>query len=439
MKNKRLGNGGNSSRDPLGNLVAQQAYLKNIGSSTKFCSGFLHFDLAEIPITQFRQAKNSASGLQARCDVCNRLYFSIIQKPKVRALAIAIWAESTSKYNWRDECPNDLHAGIELALSHWLTSPCLAGNDCRAEGDHGDFRASIEVLTGAWKGLERKEKTSSVLDPRNGLAYAAPQFMSDMQEFASSEFGALNKIDTQKVWEWWSMLKFPHDTAECSAERSAVKNGKMNPPVPAHLLREFPWGSGNILQTIEGHTVPGFNQVKSTFRSFKTGQASSGRVYEYLVQGDRKKMAAFSQECKAKGLTLGHTPAPLRWLGKHDVVNAVAETFDENIPKRDSLEELFTVASNNPVGARDFVSWQVADLVEQLGGSAKTVEEFTQRLQAGVEEYLNRLADAVHSGDVEIVLQDLERAEPGLPDSSYAYRLSKVTKWLTARPGYSQS
>ncbi|MCK6570177.1 hypothetical protein L6V77_03600 [Myxococcota bacterium] len=157
-------------------------------------------------------------------------------------------------------------------------------------------------------------------------------------------------------------------------------------------------------------------------------------MYGYLCEGDHLAMRQFSEQCKAGGMSLGHAPAPLRWLGKNDPINGQSQELKKNIELSDSLADLHSVAIKDPVTAGTHVSWQVRELVVALGRERVTCEEFTQRVQAHVEEYLDGLEAAARRGDCRAIRRDLERADPGQPEVVYAYRQEKVVKWLMSRP-----
>ena len=433
MVAKREGKGGNASRDPRGNLKAQANFAAKAGKLTKKCTGFQHHDQPEIPIAQFRQQKsNSGTGLQSRCDQCNRLYFAINQKPIKRLAAIVIWAEYSGEFDWRAHTPGSLKNGLEKVLEFWINTTCKADN-CKYDFAHSDYREAANVLTRAWRNLDKGKRDSTVLDEKTGELLPAPQFMHELQKFASSN-GQLSKlVDTKAVWEWWQS-KFNVDTATCSAEVSAVLAGDLDPPPPEHFLIDFAWGSGNIKTTIQGHTVPGFNQVNSSASFLPKGSQISGRAYGFLCEGDHLKMLKFSKECKKNGLSLGHSPAPLRWLGKNDPENGVAQPLDENVALRDSLIDLYSELQKDPESARKYLSWQIADTAKELGSKKVSFEEFTTIIQDKVEEYFDELHECLIKGDSERIRIDVVRADPGKTDDVYNYRVAKVSRWLESRP-----
>ncbi len=433
MARKRTGEGGNASKDPRGNLAAQEAYIEKFGRDTKRCTGFLHHDAGEISVYQFRQQKsNSNTFLQSRCDLCNRLYFSIIQKPAKKIAAISIWAEFSGDYDWRNDSPSTLVEGIEAVVEYWRRNPC-AVEGCSYPHHHSSYRFAARCLTDSWRDRDKEQRISRVVDRRSGQEHPAPQFMHDLQSWAGAEGALWSQVDTKDIWRWWCS-QFPEDTATCSAERSAVARGEMSLPVPDHPLDDFSWGSGNILETTQGHSVPGFNQVRAAVRELPVGSSVSGRVYGYLCEGDHLAMRAFSERCKAEGLSLGHSPAPLRWLGKDDPVNAEGQDLRRNSELGDSLSTLHEAAVRNPERAGEYVSWQIRALVVELGRRRSSCEEFTQRVQAEVEKYFDELQAAVTAGDYSRLMEDLRRADSGLPDVVYAYRIEKLELWLRNRP-----
>ncbi len=428
---KRSGLGGNLSRDPRGNLVAQKSYSDKTGNSVKRCTGFLHHDQSPIPITSFRQQKsNSSTGLQSRCDTCNRLYFSIIQKPVKRLAAIVIWSNETGDFDWQSSSPESLKLGLQKTIDYWSNNPCKLEN-CEYPNPHSNFRAAATFLTKNWRNLDKDEKTSSVLDPKTGLTHAAPKFMSDLQEWASTGGRLYSEVSVEKVWQWWTQL-FSNDSATCSKERNAFSSGEIT-SLPAHPLEHFPWGNGNILDTNEGHSVPGFNQVRSSESFLSSASSVNGRPYGFLVEGDHIAMARYSAECKDQGLSLGHYPAPLRWLGKNDPINGLAQPLQENIALSDSLAPLHAAAVSDPAGASTYVSWQISALVKQLGEEKVVLEVFSQRIEAAVEEYFDVLETSLNYS-TSTILRDLNRADPGRTQVQYDYRLSKVVAWLKSRP-----
>jgi hypothetical protein len=433
MVSKRKGAGGNTSRDPKGNLIAQAKYIEKLGKQTKKCTGFQHHDLPEIPIANFRQQNgNSGSGLQSRCDQCNRLYFSIGQKPIKRLAAIAIWANETKEFDWRMHAPKTLHSGIENVLNYWSNTKCKSV-DCNYKFKHSDYREAANVLTNSWKNLDKGPRTSTVTDDKTGQVLAAPQFMHDLQKFASSTGTLAELVDTKKVWSWWQ-TKFDQDTATCSAELNAIAAGELDPPAPEHSLIDFSWGSGNIKTTIQGHTVPAFNQVNASASFLPKGSQIGGRAYGFLCEGDHLSMLKFSKECKKKGLSLGHSPAPLRWLGKNDPSNGQAQPLDENVQLRDSLIDLHKALTADPESAQKYLSWQIADFAKELGEKKISFEEFTTRIQDKVETYFDELHIAALAGNLERIRIDVIRADPGKTQDIYEYRVEKVQKWLGSRP-----
>jgi hypothetical protein len=256
--------------------------------------------------------------------------------------------------------------------------------------------------------------------------------MHDLQRWAGIGGLLWDLVDIAEVWEWWCDL-YPEDTATCSLERNAAANGEIEGSAPEHPLSDFPWGSGNILQTAQGHSVPGFNQVRAAVRVLPRSSNIGGRVYGYLAEGNHIEMAKFSARCKTQNMSLGHSPAPLRWLGKNDPINAKAQPLKENVALSDSLAPLHAIAEKRPSEARKYVSWQIASHVEDLGSRKVSFEHFTQSLQGRVEEYFDRLELSLVDGP-QTLLSDLERADPGQPASVYIYRAEKVARWLSSRP-----
>ena len=431
--NKRIGNGGNSSRDPRGNLAAQSNFKSQNNKKTKKCTGFLHHDGDEINVDNFRQQKaNNSSGLQSRCDICNRLYFSIIQKPIKRIAAIAIWADISGDFDWRLSVPEILKEGIEKCVNSWLSNKC-ENNNCNYLFKHSSYRSSAAVLTDFWKNRDKEEKDSYIIDKKTKTKYPAPKFMEDLQNWGSTG-GVLDLlIDNTIVWDWWVDL-FDKDTAYDSSEiKQAKKLSSIAPP--QHALSDFTWGSGNILDTVQGHSVPGFNQVRSSSRIIPKPSSSSNRVYGYLAEGDRLKMMEFSVECKKKGLSLGHSPAPLRWLGKDDPINAKGQLLRENILLSDSLIDLYNLSKVSVEKAKDCVSWQIVNIVGELTTREVSFEVFTQEIQSFVEEYFDNLYNS-QKVDGNIIISHLKIADPGKTDEVYKYREAKVIQWLESRPNF---
>jgi len=297
------------------------------------------------------------------------------------------------------------------------------------------LREAIASVTAIWSGREREPKVGKIFDSDTGQWLPCPQFMEDLSTWASAQGEIWEVFPIGEIWDWWCDI-FPDDTAQCSAEKRAVRDGLLDPPIPEHPLSDFMWGSGNLLETSQGHVVPGFNQVRASARVLNIGSTAQGRVYGFLCEGDRLAMKATSVRFKRDGKSLGHTPAPLRWLGKDDPINAQPEELSANVLKRDSLDELFKAARQDPERAKEFVSWQIADLVANLGNSGIEYDEFRGRVQGAVEEYFDGLADEVSSGDFRRLRNDLERAEPGLTEAAYTYRTEKLRHWLINRPAY---
>jgi hypothetical protein len=431
MATKRLGNGGNTSRDARNNLTAQAQYASKFGSSTKPCTGLIHFGAAEVDVANFRQAKNNKStGLQSRCDLCNRLYFSVAQKPKVRALGVLIALAASGDPKWAEVIPSSLKDAFKSSVEHYFSTSCKVKN-CNYPFSHGDFRESVAFLTKKLKTAEREAKTSNIFDDRSGLSHPAPQKLHDMQIWAGKNGTLYKSFSTRKTWAWWQVA-FKDDTAYCSAE---VNEQRKNSEFKAvlHPISDFNWGAGNMKDTDSGHSLPAFNMVKASASVLPKNSNIGSRAYGYLAEGDHLAMARFSRQCKKKKLSLGHSPAPLRWLGKNDPHNGREEPLEENVIKRDSLHELHSIAISDPEKAASYVSWQVSECVKQLGEAKVSAETFTTRLQAAVESYFDSLlSDSVKSDDA--ILDDLKRADPGKTETVYAYRLEKVKRFLESRP-----
>jgi len=437
MAKRRSGKGGNASRRPRGNAAAQQKYLARYGRNTKACTGILHFGGPEIPIVNFRQSNNNNSTfLQSRCDTCNRLYFAIQQKPIKRLAAFLIFAISDNDIGWRRYAPASLIPILESSETFYLSKGCGAEN-CGYSTYHSDYRATAAHLTKGFSGLERLPKDSTIIDDQTGLIHPAPLVLHDLQNWAGKGGGLWNNFPPSKIWEWWQNF-YSLDTAFCSEEiNEEVRNPEFKKI--AHPLSDFSWGAGNIKDTIQGHSVPAFNQVQAAASVLPSSSNIGGRVYGYLCEGDHLAMARFSRECKAEGMSLGHSPAPLRWLGKNDVSNGRAEPLRDNIQKRDSLRELHKIALDHPKRAGDYVSWQIRDLVVELGERKVTAEEFQQKVEACVEEYFDGLAIEIGRGRLDRLVSHLKKADPGKTEVVYRYRCEKLADWLLQRPGYSDS
>jgi hypothetical protein len=434
MAKKRSGRGGNASRDPLGNHKAQQKYLKKFGRSTKACTGLIHFGGPEVPIANFRQAKNNrATFLQSRCDLCNRLYFAAQQKPLKRLAAFIVFAVSSPIDGWKESIPDSLKEIVSKVEIFYLNNTCRV-KKCSYKQHHADFRATAKYLTDQFSGIERLPKDATVTDENGEKKYKAPQAIHDLQALAGKNGYLWEKWETETIWRWWQNF-FSDDHAYCSQEENEEKTNKSFHKIP-HPLSDFAWGSGNIKDTIEGHTVPAFNQVRAAASVLPSASNIGSRVYGFIVEGDHLGMMKFSRECKRKGLSLGHSPAPLRWLGKNDVINGRAEPLDENIQKRDSLSELHAIAIRDPEKASTYVSWQVRELVVELGNRQVSLESFQQSIEAGVEKYFDSLAIEVERGDFQTLISHLKIADPGKTDVVYQYRCDKIADWLVRRPGY---
>jgi len=434
MAQKRTGNGGNTSRNAQNNLVAHSEYIKKHKKDSKSCTGFIHHDGVEVDVRAFRQSTvNNQTGLQSRCDICNRLYFSILQKPKVRIVAIGIYARANNISKVIDSCPASIKPHLNKAIDHYFNSNCKA-RQCDYRDPHGDFRDSVEIFTRSVSGLEKGRRDSTVSDSKTGVTYAAPRFMHDMQDWGSSGGALYDLVDTSEVWKWWVSC-YSLDFAYCSEERNEEKNNSEFLAV-AHPVGDFPWGSGNFLETTTGHTLPGFNKVRSSASILPNSSNIGERAYGYLCEGDHLAMARFSKECKKEGLSLGHTPAPLRWFGKNDPINAKKEPLDENVLKRDSLIELHQVSVSSPPEAGNYVSWQIRDKVIELGKRQVSFEQFTIEIQAAVEKYLDELTDQLLKDDGTRIFLDLQKADPGKTQTVYQYRFEKVKKFLTSRPSH---
>jgi hypothetical protein len=396
----------------------------------------LHHGEAEIPIEEFRQANgNKSTGLQSRCDVCNRLYFSIIQKPKVRALSILIASEGAG-IDWKKDTPKSLVPTFEKAVHQFFATKCKAAN-CLYSANHGDLRETVAYLTALMKGMEREKKDSKVFDPESQMQHAAPRKLHDLQAWAAVGGTLYRKLDQSVAWQWWAKF-FANDSALCSAE---VTEAGENPEfiAPAHPIADFYWGSGNIKDTIQGHTIPAFNKVRPAASVLPSSSNIGNRVYGYLCEGDHLDMARFSRQCKKDGMSLGHTPAPLRWLGKNDRHNGKPERLEDNVAKRDSLAELHAMALDDPETAGSYVSWQVRDKVIELGSRKVSAQVFTSELEAEVETYFDYLQDEIEQGRFEKLHEDLTKADPGKTATVYEYRARKVALFLSSRPSAKRS
>jgi hypothetical protein len=434
MANKRNGRGGNASRNPRGNQKAQEMYIKKFGRSTKACTGLIHYGEPEVPVTHFRQSlNNKTTFLQSRCDTCNRLYFAVQQKPVKRLAAFVIFAISSPVKDWVSAAPTSLQNILRDVEVFYLKSSCAA-NVCKYTEHHADYRDTASYLTKKFSGLERKTKNSHITDDNTGLTYPAPQELHDLQNWVGKGGSLWQSYPTDVIWEWWQNF-YSNDHAFCSEEENEEKLDKTFRKIP-HPLSDFPWGAGNIKDTVEGHSVPAFNQVRAAASILPSASNIGSRVYGFLVEGDHLGMARFSKVCKKRGLSLGHSPAPLRWLGKNDPINGREEPLAENIKKRDSLRELHSIAISKPQEACRFVSWQVRDLVVELGQSNVSLEEFQQRVESEVEKYFDGLAVEVENKNFTTLLEHLKRADPGKTDVVYKYRSEKVADWLVQRPGY---
>lgn len=434
MASKRSGSGGNASRNPQGNRSAQQRYVQKFGKSTKACTGLLHFDGGEVPIENFRQAtQNKSTFLQSRCDTCNRLYFAVQQKPIKRVAAYVIYAISTNPDKWIKEVPNSLTATLNELRDYYLGLGCSL-TECKYANYHGDYRKTASKLTELLKGKERAKKDSFIIDERTKLRHPAPQILHDLQVWAGRNGSLWNCYSGDTIWKWWQDF-FCEDTAYCSEELNESKLDKTFLLVE-HPLSDFSWGAGNIKDSIQGHSVPAFNQVKSSASVLPSTSNVGSRVYGYLCEGDHLAMARFARECKEGNKSLGHSPAPLRWLGKNDPINGKPESLSENVQKRDSLRDLYEIAVGAPQKASSYVSWQIADLVVELGSSHVTYEFFQQAIESAVEEYFDGLAVELDHGDDSRLLNDLVIADPGKTEIVYKYRREKLAAWLPNRPSY---
>lgn len=429
MAEKRKGSGGNTSRDPRGNLKAHKDFIKKHGTNLKKCNGMLHHDGPPIDVSNFSQQKgNSSTGLQGLCTLCNRLYFKLRQKPIARLLPFIIYAEGT-KLDWRSKCPESIKSAFESALSNWQSEKCVV-KGCKSKTTHGDIRKMRDVLGESLFGIEKKPRTVDYEDKETKRTLKISKELNDLYKWDMQVFSIEGQ--GKKIWDYWCAL-FPNDTAQDSSERNAVKAGELPPPVPEHPLIEFSWGAGNFLLTSNGHTVPGFNKVLASYSVLKNASSNS-RPYGFLVEGDRLALNKKSKEFKEQGLTLGHSPAPLRWLGKDDPVNAAGQTWDENVELNDSLVDLHKSALSDPEKASNFVSWQISELVKELGEAQVSLEVFITKVQDAVECYFDDLHKQVKTGNLKTLRSHIEKADPGQTEKIYLRRQEKVIFWLENRP-----
>lgn len=434
MASRRQGRGGNAARNPRNNITSQRLYLEKFGRDTKSCTGLLHYDGPEVSIYEFRQANgNKSTFLQSRCDLCNRLYFSIQQKPIKRLAAALIYSEESGGFDWRSEAPQSLLAGLNASVAFHKTFPCPATN-CLYSNCYGDFRSTAAHLTKQFSGADRQPRDSSIVDENTGRQHPAPLILHDLQSWVGKGGALWGELDTREIWNWWKG-RFHLDTAFCSQEQNEASTNQEFELTP-HPISDFDWGSGNIKDTVEGHTLPAFNQVRRSASLIPSSSAIGNRVYGFLCDGNHLEMLRFSVACKKQGLSLGHSPAPLRWLGKNDPINGRAEPLIENVQKGDSLAELYEIALVDPERAAEFVSWQLSGFLIEISSKKFSLAQFTQEVENFVEAYFDGLATEVAAGDFVRLEDHIRKADPGKTDSVYQYRGAKLRTWLLGRPSY---
>jgi hypothetical protein len=346
-------------------------------------------------------------------------------------LPILIYAEQSGEFDWRKDCPVELKIMLEKSVDHFFLSRCKNEN-CHYGHKHGNLRESMNFLTKQLSGVERKPKTGWYRDDRSGMKFKVPKEIEALSNWAGKTGSLYKKIDTSRVWAWW-VAQYPDDKAKSSDE---VNEAKRDPgfDAPWHELSDFSWGAGNLVDTNLNHTVPAFNKVRPS-KTVLVGKTSIGkRAYGFLCEGDHLAMAKLGNLCKRQKKSLGHTPAPLRWLGKNDPINGAPETLDENVRKRDSLSELHAIAKSDPLKAATFVSWQIREKVIELGRQGVPLGEFTNQIQNEVEKYFDSLLDSHRKGQRNVILSDLRKADPGQTTIMYEYRYEKVVQFLESRP-----
>ena len=147
-----------------------------------------------------------------------------------------------------------------------------------------------------------------------------------------------------------------------------------------------------------------------------------------MCEGDRKKSREFRRKELKKGETLGHHPAPLRWLGKDDPVNHISQDAKENSDDKDRLDLLHALAVKDPEAAGKCVSWQIRDLVVKLGKEKVTFAEFRTQIHAAVTDYFAELYRDHEQGGRRIH-EDIKRANPGQTEK-YGRMEQKLLDWL---------
>ena len=130
-----------------------------------------------------------------------------------------------------------------------------------------------------------------------------------------------------------------------------------------------------------------------------------------------------------EGETLGHYPAPLRWLGKDDPVNHISQDAKENLDDKDKLDHLHAFAVKNPEAAGKCVSWQIRDRVVNMGKEKVTLPEFITQIHAAVTDHFAELYRDHEQGG-SLIIEAIKRADPGQTPEIYGRREKKLLAWL---------
>ena len=420
---KRKGKGGNESKDPKGNLKAHEDYKKKYGKNTKKCVGILHHDGDEIDVAEFRQHKSNPEGLQPRCDRCNQIYHASStggQKLKAPLMAYVIQEESKGRKGWRKKFPKSVVKDLEEALKVWNEGCAIKG--CTVKAKHGNFRKTVKALGSQWKGDDKGKKGADL--KYDGDTFRVPQKIADRAKAKE----VLDELCPDGTLDFWQEL-FPDDTVRDSAEENAYEDGEID-ELPEYPISHTQWRSGgNIKDTVQGHNIPSFNKLLDIdYPELHTANSDS-RPYGFVCEGDRKKSREFRRKELKKGETLGHYPAPLRWLGKDDPVNHISQDAKENSDDKDRLDHLYALAVKDPEAAGNCVSWQIRDLVVKLGKEKVTLAEFRTQIHAAVTDYFAGLYRDHEQGGRRIH-DDINRADPGQTAKIYGRREEKLLAWL---------
>ena len=338
-------------------------------------------------------------------------------------MAYVIQEESKGRKGWRKKFPSSVVTDLEEALKVWNKGCAIKG--CTVKAEHGNFRGAVQALTKQWTGDDKGTRDADLTLPAKfgGGTVRVPQKIADRAKAKE----VLDTLCPGGTLDFWQEL-FSDDTVRDSAEEKAFENDEID-DLPEYPISHTKRGDGNIKDTVQGHNLPAFNHLRNTDYPKLQKSGSESRPYGFVCEGDRKKSKEFLRNKVKEGETLGHHPAPLRWLGKDDPVNHISQDAKENSADNDKLDHLHDRAVKNPEAAGKCVSWQIRDLVVKLGKEKVALAEFRTQIHAAVTDYFAELYRDHEQGGRRIH-DDIKRADPGQTAKIYGRREEKLLDWL---------